>query len=667
MYLCNMFRFNNRDLCMNKILFSLSIIVGLLLVPMALEAQQITNHVAKEKALQFLSRYSALTRSEEVSLCEAKSDDGYYAFNIGNGNGFVLVSGDDRVNDIIGYATRGSFDLYSMPASMRSWMKYYSKTLTNLPENSRKVTHKLRQPIANLLQTYWDQQGPYALQCPKVKQPGEKDSPEYETPAGCVATAMAQIINYYRWPQSLPALPGYTTGSLEIAMPALPAAAINYDILRPYYFLDEMKDYQESAEEVSKLMRYCGQSCQMDYHPMGSGAGFTIETMSKYWGYTKKAKSLYRPNYRTVEEWEDIIYNELEKNHPVPYGGMNYQDGHQFICDGYDGNGFFHLNFGWQGSDGYFDLSICDRYRGMDSTVFSDNGYCSQQRAIVGLEPAKTDENGVEIEYDPIAEQNGEVVVNSIEMGKPRAGHYYSLVRLNVTGKSDIEIANLYLFLDGEMNAQTTVYLANEETREVYMHVLGADAGLHRISICSDSEGKRVLAATETEFVTTDSQNNLSVSANILNAENGQTTDDFIKVHVVINNRQDTPYDDEFHFVLSRKHEVDALMTTNEFRRYIQLIMVPANSSIEFDLVFDNLPQGDYLMSPFYFSDTNFVPGDQYWWVTLSGANGINNLKDDSQKRISYTTVDGVRYSKPQKGLNIIRHSDGTVKKIIVK
>lgn len=280
------------------------------------------------KAQSFLSNKS-LTRNVAEELTLAQGDIGYYAFNIGKDNGFVIVSGSERTNEIIGYSHHGTFDLNSMPVGMRHWMKSYSHTITNLPSSARRVSHKQREAVPALIQTCWDQTGVYAKYCPTVKNPDDPNSPEYSTLTGCVATAMAQIINYYQWPKSLPALPEYTTSSLGIFRPALPSESIDYSILRPRYFWDED---DESVDELNKLLIYCGQSCQMDYRPDGSGAGFTVETMSKYWGYTKKARPVNRSSYSTVDAWEDDIYNEIAAGHPVPYAGMNYLDGHQFIC-----------------------------------------------------------------------------------------------------------------------------------------------------------------------------------------------------------------------------------------------------------------------------------------------------------------------------------------------
>lgn len=161
------------------------------------DCSNVTAETAKMKAEAFLSRkFSSMTRGENRELQLARRDAGYYAFNIGNDEGYIIVSGDERTNDIIGYSYHGHFDLSEMPYSLRRWMRGYSHVIQNLSKNATRAEHKNRPAIETLIKTHWGQNGVYGRQCPRVKNPDDPNSPEYETPAGCVATAMAQIINF---------------------------------------------------------------------------------------------------------------------------------------------------------------------------------------------------------------------------------------------------------------------------------------------------------------------------------------------------------------------------------------------------------------------------------------------------------------------------------------
>ncbi len=606
---------------MKHIKATIGILFITLCFPLGICASQLNTPTgAKQKAKNFLSKKSADPKSKatfrsqnmEQELSLAKIDSGYCAFNIGNKEGFIIVSRDDRTNDIIGYSNKGCFDWSSMPYSMRQWIKSYSRAIANLPSGTARVEHKQREAIPEMLKTHWDQTGVYARQCPKVKNPDDPNSSEYDTPAGCVATAMAQIINYYRWPESLPALPEYTTSTLKIVRPALPATTINYDILRPVY---HWEDNDESVDEMNKLLVYCGQSCEMDYTPMGSSSWIDIEKMYKYWGYTKKARSVNRSSYSTVEAWEDEIYQELAAGHPVLYAGVNNQEAHQFICDGYDGNGFFHLNFGWQGSDGFFDLSLCNNWRPDQSEYISDDGFVTGQNAILGLVPTTEDETDVQIEYDNREAVNGKIKVNSIEsIGIARA-HFYTLFKLNVTGLSDIEQTSFYIKSEGGTNMMT-VYLKKDETRDVFVHARCTDPGLRHIVIAEDEDGSRVLAETDVNVIESKEEHKLTTKTEFPDMTNGIISCDYIKAILTITNEMDTPYDENYRLILLLLHEAEDV--ASEYRSFDTVLHLGPNETTKIEIVFNHIKSGVYVTNPFYWSINEIQNPNENRWITVS-------------------------------------------------
>ena len=160
--------------------------------------------------------------------------------------------------------------------------------------------------------------------------------------------------------------------------------------MKPIYESDETGD---AADAVSELMRYCGQAVEMKYTPDVSGANVYAYHLIRYFGYSAKATDIKRSDYYS-SEWEQMIYNELANNRPVLYGGSSTSGGHQFICDGYDGNGLFHINWGWEGmSDGYFVLSVLNpNARGIGGGIAED-GYTRGQHAIIGIEPGVVGES----------------------------------------------------------------------------------------------------------------------------------------------------------------------------------------------------------------------------------------------------------------------------------
>jgi hypothetical protein len=147
----------------------------------------------------------------------------------------------------------------------------------------------------------------------------------------------------------------------------------------------------EAADAVAELMRYCGQAVSMDYGTDGSAAGISPYIMARYFGFGKNARQVVRSLYSS-SVWENMIYKEVSEERPVLYGGSSLSDGylfgHQFIVDGYDGNGLFHMNWGWGGkSDGYYVLSLANPDEVGAGGGTSADGYSAEQHAIIGLMP----------------------------------------------------------------------------------------------------------------------------------------------------------------------------------------------------------------------------------------------------------------------------------------
>ena len=190
---------------------------------------------------------------------------------------------------------------------------------------------------------------PYNNLCPVA--PGSTDGAS--SPTGCVCTAMAQVMYYFRWPESECAeIPGYTFnnpyGSME--MPALPSVKFDWDNMLPGYKNCTASDVQNNA--VAILMQYCGSALKTIYYPkMSDGREISIATaLRSYFGYGDETRCVKRFNY-SVSQWEKLIYDELANGRPVPYAGESGDSGHSFVCDGYDGAGLFHINWGWEGND----------------------------------------------------------------------------------------------------------------------------------------------------------------------------------------------------------------------------------------------------------------------------------------------------------------------------
>ena len=388
--------------------FVLSVIAVL-----AANAEPVSRSEALQKARQFMpgkqfNANQAFSRSKRVMA----DKEPFYIFNAEEG-GFVIISGDDRTVPVIGYSEKGQLLQDDMPDNLRNWLDGYAEQLQAIENGeatpalprSAKVTRGVsaKPAIAPLIKTTWNQSVPYNLKVPSLDY--EYEGKKYTLPCvtGCVATALAQVMYYYRWPLTCPALDAYTTSSKGIEVPALPATTFQWDKMQLTYAGNETGD---PANSVAELMRYVGQANEMDYNISsngGSGAYIHQDVMFNTFGYSRNMYSAYRYEYSTVE-WENLIYQELAAGRPVLYSGTSYDagadkfGGHQFICDGYDGNGLFHMNWGWGGqSDSYFVLSIANPHSKGIGGGSTKSGYYLGQSAEIGFKP--DDKNEPDIPY----------------------------------------------------------------------------------------------------------------------------------------------------------------------------------------------------------------------------------------------------------------------------
>ena len=328
----------------------------------------VTEQQALQKAQQFMKGKKFQAKSQpRFSGGGTTASPSLYIFNAEGKGGFVIVSADDRTDEILGYANSGEMNVNNLPSNLKAWLEGYEKYIQSLGNREVNSTPRalVGDAIPYLIKTQWDQGTPYNLQCPEYPEGSGQ-----RCLTGCVATAMAQVLYYYKYPKDeISGLESYTTRTDPISVDALPSTTFIW------------KNMTTDDQELAKLMRYCGQLVEMDYAQDGSGAATQNILNLKNWGYSQEAKIVERTAY-SDEEWENLIYRELAAKRPVLYSGNNESggDGHQFICDGYDGNGLFHMNWGWGGyQDTYFVLS-----------ALNPNGYNFNygQDAIINLQPS---------------------------------------------------------------------------------------------------------------------------------------------------------------------------------------------------------------------------------------------------------------------------------------
>lgn len=292
------------------------------------------------------SQYKLVFTQEIPSTDKA----GVYIFS--RNNSFIAVSADDRAEALLAYSDN-SFNPEDMPAALVWWLSEYAREIEALPQEAIAATSEsaadTKAPIEPLVKTHWNQSEPYNNKCPLVN--GKR------AVTGCIATALAQIMNYHRYPA---VGQGSITNSTNGTTLDFSTVTFDWDNMEDSY---SENSSVEQEDAVATLMYAAGMAVDMRYSSSESGAKSDViaEAMYKYFNYDKSIYTAYR-DYYGIKDWNDFVYNQLVEYGPVQYSGTNSQGGgHSFVCDGYSTDGYFHINWGWGGvSDGYYKLSALD-------------------------------------------------------------------------------------------------------------------------------------------------------------------------------------------------------------------------------------------------------------------------------------------------------------------
>ena len=420
---------------MNRVL-SLLIVMTLSLSPVW--AERISREDAALVANNFMnvsSQNSSMKKTPAKKMVmkavpAQEEENLYYVYENADGEGWVIVAANDVITPILAYSETGHFNTENMPVNVRKWMGKYNRFIQKVEKDGlvageetktewkvlRKGTKVTHTPVVGpLIKTTWDQDSPYWNLCP-----GSGSSKAY---TGCVATAMAQVMKYWEWPVKgtgshtyQPLDPNSKTGaqSKRYGEQSANFGETTYD------WANMKNSYSISyttaeATAVATLMYHCGVASEMMYgNDADEGSGtYTVNygdwddptcaenAFVTYFGYKKDGLTSYMRDGYTYEghtyykkwndtDWTAMIKAELDKKHPILYGGAGSGGGHSFICDGYDDAGYFHFNWGWSGeNDGYYKLSSLKP--GSGGAGGGSYDFSEDQDVIIGIVPDKKD------------------------------------------------------------------------------------------------------------------------------------------------------------------------------------------------------------------------------------------------------------------------------------
>ena len=317
------------------------------------------------KSKSFGQKQSLVVASSQAkgleSLYANGQSEAFYIYNA-QGGGFMLISADERMQPILGYADSGTFDTDSLPPNLKAWLQNYVDEANALTSTSTTATSSARSKtfgaksttVGPLVAAQWGQSYPYNMKCPTL-------STGLRAVTGCVATAMAQIMYKYKKPTTGIGSNSYTTATNNIAM-SLDFTSVTFD-------WDKMKDTysytedDETEDAIAELMLACGVAVNMDYNTAsGSTIRYMMNGLLNHFGYDKDM-AIASKDYMQLDDWHTTLIKQLDNGCPLPVSATTAEGaGHAFVIDGYKFDDaeypYYHINWGWNGSEnGYFLMS----------------------------------------------------------------------------------------------------------------------------------------------------------------------------------------------------------------------------------------------------------------------------------------------------------------------
>lgn len=391
------------------------------------DAALVANHFMNVSTSSSSAIKKAPAKRMVLKKAAAAEENQFYIYENADGEGWVMVAANDVAHPILAYSHTGQFRTENQPSNLKVWLNGYNRQIKRAEQNGlvadeatkqewvslrKGATKKMATEIVSpLVKTGWSQSAPYYNMCPK--------DGSSRSVTGCVATAMAQVMNYHQWPKQ-------GTGSHSLTVKGT-TYTVNFgettydwdNMLDHYtalnsqgneYVISGLTTAQKNA--VATLMYHCGVSCDMEYTADVSGA-YTID-YNGYWskqsimcaetalknffnykvtGYCRDGNSNPYMKKWSKADWIAMLKAELDAARPIMYAGSGCDDpnddntcyGHSFVCDGYDSSNYFHFNWGW--------TNWCDGYYEIDAMVTTDpgtgggNGEYNLDQDVILLQP----------------------------------------------------------------------------------------------------------------------------------------------------------------------------------------------------------------------------------------------------------------------------------------
>ena len=335
----------------NKLLKKGFLILTLLFSATANYADNVDFNAALRIARTYVNISKKAAKNLKTRAAATITQQPYYVFNDDTGKGFVVVAGDDKMGEVLAYSHEAFIDMANLNPEARYLFDSYRQVYEELGKNKglttrAKTATKATDDVQPLLKSKWGQDYPYSKQT------------QYVT--GCVATAVAQVMYYHRWPAQGKGQESYkVTFDNTVRSADFTKSHYDWDNMLPDYNRRNVTTKQEDA--VALLMNDVGIATNMQYTDRVSGTqSYMAErALRNYFDYD--ASMVTRAN-EGVDNFIEIVKKELRNGFPLYISGDSKTGGgHAWVCDGFDEEDRFHMNFGWNGqADGYYSLATLD-------------------------------------------------------------------------------------------------------------------------------------------------------------------------------------------------------------------------------------------------------------------------------------------------------------------
>lgn len=307
--------------------------------------------------------------------------NGAFIIYCAKGRGSVIVGRDKAYPEVLGYTATEYSAEATLPCGFNWWLGAMEQSLDRQQAKTGRTTGVYAANVTEvpeMLTTRWGQYAPYNNLCPTIS--GE------HALTGCVATAMAQVMRYFRYPAQGTGTGSYTVNSSGIPRTKEITGTYDWDLmLNDYGFSNNPMGTEAQQTAVATLMSDAGAAAQMNYGVKASGAS-SFDAAAGFvdnFGYGPLSLRLCSRDYYSDEEWMELVYGELQAGRPILYSGLDATNGgHAFVLDGIDGDGFVHVNWGWNGGyNGFFNIDL------LNPTGYS---FSQNQDMVIGFKTQST-------------------------------------------------------------------------------------------------------------------------------------------------------------------------------------------------------------------------------------------------------------------------------------